>query len=124
MKLYYDPSKDELIEAGYLKHLLVSRDCFGNVNLHENLEHLTFIGEVYADPIAINQKIRLSKIINNTPCLIIEGFSTEHQIQEGCRFNVELFNYYSTNLVVSVVKLPHYIDFYTLSGSHYRIEYI
>jgi hypothetical protein len=124
MKLFYDPITDELIEAGYLKHLLVSRDSVGNVSIINSFDNLILIGDIYSEPISLNKKLRLSKIVQNVPNPIIEGFATEHQIQEGCRFNIELFNYYSTNLVVSVVNLQNSIEFFTLSGSHYLLEYV
>jgi len=128
MKLYYDPNNDKIVEADFLEMQLFTRDVHGNISTHKNLDHLVLLGDIYDKPIRLGQQeLSLYKMIEGEKNFIIHGTSREGKLEQGLRFNVNGrgFNYYSTNLIVGVESVDATtIDFYTLSGSHYRLELV
>jgi hypothetical protein len=127
MKLYYDKNTGNLIEAGTYENDLFIRYEDGNVEKVSNFDNLVEIGDIYNEPIKLTGSLLLSKVIDGKIYGIQSGFASEKQVEEGSRFVVKGrgFSFYSTNIVTGIKKLSDkLIDFYTLSGTHYRIEII
>ena len=129
MKLYYDTNTDKIVESGIFNSEVFSRDSNGNITVHKDgdISHLSLIGDVYNEPIELSEELNLElrKIEDNNSYHIQYGYSREGKLQEGLRFFIQGrgFNCYSTNLVVSSKRISSTrVEFYTLSGSHYRLE--
>lgn len=125
MKLYYDTENDMIVEAGEFADKFYTRTEHGTITTHNNLGHLVLIGDVYSNPLKLTGVYTLSKVNGNDTFGIIQGYAKNRQIEEGSRFIIhgQGFGFYSTNLVVATeIISDKTIDFYTLSGSHYRVE--
>lgn len=126
MKLYYIEREDSIVEGGTFDGEFLVRGERGNVSIVLE-DDLVCLGEIYDKTIHLGRKLlKLSKVNEDGTLYSIEtGKAKERQIEEGVRFiiNGRGFNWYSTNLVVSVEQTSvSRIDFYTLSGSHYCLE--
>ena len=128
MKLYYNTITDDMVESDILDGQLLSRDQYGSINRHDNLDHLVLIGDVYDEPIDLKGKeLRLSKVVGEEEHFIQTGTAMDGRIEEGLRFRIQGrgFEMYSTNLVVCAEWISKTtIAFHTLSGSLYYLEVV
>jgi hypothetical protein len=128
MKLYYNTISNEIVEVGIFNNHIIGRNEIGNMVSHKNMNDLVLIGDIYDKPIdlsGVGFELFKMNILGEKKIHIITGTSREQKLEQGLRFFVDGrgFNFYSTNIVIGSNRISsETIDFYTLSGSHYRIE--
>ena len=124
-KLYYNEENDTIVEVIQIDGSILVRDDLEVFPISkDDLKLLTPMGDIYSGDI-LNLKGRwsLRKVYADGTDIYCETGYLQDSLQEGvaCKIN-SLSSWYRTNIVTGITKnTKNVVEFYTLSGSFYRL---
>jgi hypothetical protein len=123
--LYYNEEQDSLVEVIKADNKLFIRGTEEVTPYSKaELKAYTKIGEIYSNKtVELKGRCSLRKINSDGSTTYIERGYFQTALQEGVACKISNINsWYRTNIVTGITKNNDTLtEFYTLSGSHYRI---
>ena len=128
INLYYDDKKEKIVEIIHLQNDYIVRDEKDLTPVSKDfIKHLSLIGNIYSTKVLdLKGRWELNKIDESGNSDLCERGQLTAPLQEGLALKIiALRAYYKTNIVTAITKeTNNTIEFYTLSGSFYRLTRI